>query len=486
MDHRSLWQKTQSDTNQIPTLKADLNCDVVVVGAGLTGVLTAWMLQERGFDVVALDSGLPGQGTTAHTTAKITALHGFFYTNLIASYGIDAAKLYYQANQSAIERYETLIKAQKISCDFQKVNGFLYTRSSPSKIQDEISALKALGAQPHFTTDTQLPFSVPASLKLCNQAIFHPLTFLNALLPHLRILGHCTVRKISNGSVICDHAAVTAKHIIIATRYPFFLVPGFFFARMHQERSYALSIANVSPTDDMYISADKNGIAFRPWNGQMILSGFSHRTGENQIQNGYEALQLYARSWYPGFHLTARWSAEDCISASQLPYIGSYDHKNSTIHVATGFHKWGMSSAMIAAEILTDTICGTKNRFAPLFSPHRFPSAKAFGNIIRDSGISTANLTKQIFYIPKSKLDHITPGQGGIILYKGKKAGVFHHTDGTYYFVSTRCPHMGCQLNWNQAECTWDCPCHGSRFSYDGTPLDPPANRALLCTRQKE
>ena len=485
MEHRSLWQKTSSISEKLPSLQADLKCDAVVVGAGLTGILTAWMLQEQGLDVVVLDSGIPGQGATAHTTAKITALHGRFYSNLISSRGIEPAKQYLQANQLAIERYCDLIKTKNIPCDFQRVNCYLYARSSSSEIRNELSALKVLGAAPHFTTETPLPFPVSAALKIEDQAIFHPLKFLYALLPHLRVYGNSTVKKINDNKVITDQAAVTAKHIVIATRYPFFLLPGFFFARMHQDRSYALSITNIPSMDDMYIDADKNGVTFRPWDGQVILSGFSHHTGNAPIQNGYDALHLCAQRWYPGYQSTAQWSAEDCIPADHIPYIGNYEHGSARVYVATGFQKWGMSSAMVAADILADSICGRKNKFASLFTPHRFPGAKAIGTILHDSAISSGNLAKQVFFVPRTKLQHFPPGHGGIVQWKGCKAGVYHHKNGKYYFVSTRCPHMGCQLSWNAAERSWDCPCHGSRFSYDGTRLDPPAKRDLPCKCHK-
>ena len=485
MDHRSLWQKTLSDPVRVPSLQVDLKCDAVVVGAGLTGILTAWMLQKQGFDVVVLDSGSPGQGASGCTTAKITSLHGFFYSNLISTLGLEPAKLYFHSNQSAIERYCDLIETQNISCDFRTVDCFLYTRSSPSAIHDELSALKALGAAPHFTTETQLPFPISASLRLENQAIFHPLKLISALLPHLRVYGNSTVKKICGSNVITEHFCVTAKHIVIATRYPFFLVPGLFFSRMHQERSYALSITNIPPIDDMYIDADQNGVTFRPWKNQVILSGFTHRTGHAPVQAGYDSLHLCAQRWYPGHQPTAQWSTEDCIPADHIPYIGSYENGNARLYVATGFQKWGMSAAMVSAEILTDSICGRKNKYAALFSPHRFPNAKAIGNILRDGAISCENLARQIFFVPRTTFQQIPPGQGGIVQWKGCKAGVFHHPNGKYYFVSTRCPHMGCQLSWNCTENTWDCPCHGSRFSYDGTRLDPPAKTDLPCTCRK-
>ena len=486
MDHRSLWQKTSSELHQFSSLQTDLKCDVVVVGAGLTGTLTAWMLQEHGLDVVVLDSGIPGQGASAHTTAKITAMHGFCYSNLISSHGVDIAKQYFRANQSAIERYSDLIETKNISCDFQKINCFLYARTSSSKLRSELSALKSMGEAPLFTNDTQLPFPVSAALKIENQAIFHPLKFIHALLSNLHVYANSTVIKIDGKKVITDQAVVSAKNIVIATRYPFFLLPGLFFAQIHQDRSYALSIENIAPMEDMYINIDEGDVTFRPWTDQIILSGFSHRTAHDSLQSGYDALHLCAQRWYPGCQPTAQWSTEDCIPADSIPYIGSYEYGTARVYVATGFQKWGMTSAMAAADILADSICGRRNQFALLFSPHRFPGVKAIGNILHDGAISLANLAKQFLYIPRAKVHDIPPGQGGIVQWDGCKVGVYHHENGKFYFVSTRCPHMGCQLNWNQVERSWDCPCHGSRFSYDGTRLDPPAKANLLCQCRKE
>ena len=485
MEHPSLWQKTSVMPAAFPPLPSDLTCEAVVVGAGLTGILTAYFLQKHGVDVVLLDSGIPGQCVTSHTTAKITIQHGHCFANLIASHDFDTAKQYVHANLSAIDAYEDLISSLAIDCDFQKVDSFLYSRNSSAPIHAELDAAKALGLDALFSKETQLPFPIAGAMKLSGQAVFHPLKFLYALLPHLRIFGNTTVKKVTHGMAITDHAVVKAKHIIIATRFPFFLTPGFFFARMHQERSYAFSISDAPPLNGIYIDAAKNGVTFRPWQDQIVLGGCGHRTGYTSPQSGYKALQNKIKQWYPHSQITAQWSAEDCIPADGIPYIGSYAQESSWIHVATGFQEWGMTSAMLAAQILTDHVCGRKNEYSGVFSPHRFPNTSGAGKILKDGAVSTKNLLKQAFFIPRVHLEQIQPGQGGIIQWNGHKAGVYHREDGKYFLVSTRCPHMGCQLNWNAEERSWDCPCHGSRFSYDGTRLNPPASKNLSCRCHK-
>lgn len=486
MDNRSLWQKTAPPFPGFPALRQDTSCQVVVVGAGLTGVLTAWLLQDAGWDVILLDSASPGQGATAHTTAKITAQHGPCYASLISSHGHTAARQYARANLLAVKDYAHLVKKLGIDCDFRQEDSFLYARTSPASIQSEQKAAESLGIPAQLVLKPDLPFPVAAALKFPQQASFHPLKFFHALLPGLRVYAHTTAQHIKEGRVQTNRGTIRAEHIVITNRFPFFLLPGLYFARMHQERSYAISISDVTPLSGMYIDAEKDGVTFRTWQNQIILSGCGHRTGHQPEMDGYKALLLAAQRWYPGCKVTAQWSTQDCMPADQIPYIGAYPREDSQIYVATGFQKWGMTTAMVAARILSDLICGRKNENANVFSPHRLPDLKGFGNLVLDGGVSAGGLLSQAFYVPRSHLHDIKPGHGGIIQWKGKKTGVYHSENGHYYLVSTRCPHMGCQLHWNHIERSWDCPCHGSRFSYDGTRIDPPAAKDLTCKHLKK
>ena len=481
MDNRSLWQKTIAPFPDFPPLRQDLSCQAVVVGAGLTGILTAWTLQEQGLDVILLESGAPGQGASALTTAKITAQHGLSYADLISSHGKQAAMQYARANLEAVEAYADLVRSLGIDCDFRRIDSFLYSRTSSTDLQAELKAAVSLGIQAEFVQQTELPFPIAAAIRFPRQACFHPLKFLGALLPKLRIFSHTTAQGIKNGCVLTERGTVRAEHIIITTRFPFFLLPGLFFARMHQERSYALSISHVPALENQYIDAEKNGVTLRPWQDQIILGGYGHRSGRQPALGGYESLYLAAQRWYPGCKVTAQWSTEDGMPADRVPYIGSYHRGKDRIYVAAGFQKWGMTTAMAAARILSDLILDRPNENAAVFSPHRLPAPAGLGRLLLDGGISAGQLFSQAFYIPRSKLQEIKPGHGGIVLWNSRKVGVYHSEDDRYYLVSTRCPHMGCQLAWNQEERSWDCPCHGSRFSYDGTRIDPPASQKLSC-----
>lgn len=481
MDNHSLWQRTVPPPPDFQPLRQNLSCEVVVVGAGLTGVLTAWLLQEQGLDVVLLESGVPGQGAAAHTTAKITVQHGLCYASLISSRGRQAAAQYAQANLAAVEAYAELVGRLDIDCDFRRTDSLLFARDSQAAILSEQKAAASLGIPAELTRDTELPFPVAAALRFPNQACFHPLKFLQALLPRLRVFAHTTAHTVRDSRVLTDRGAVQAGHIVIATRFPFLLTPGLFFARMHQERSYALSLSHVEPLSCMYVDAEKHGVTFRSWQDQIILGGGGHRTGRQADPGGYEALELASRRWYPGCEITARWSTQDCMPADQVPYIGGYPQSTGGLYIATGFQKWGMTTAMAAARILTDLICGRPNSNADVFSPHRLPLPSGLGGLFLDGGISASQLFSQAFYVPRAQLRDIQPGHGGVVTWNGQKVGAYHSEDDRYYLVSTRCPHLGCQLAWNQEERSWDCPCHGSRFSYDGTRIDAPASNSLSC-----
>lgn len=481
MDNRSLWQKTAAPFPDFPPLRQDVSCEAVVVGAGLTGILTAWTLQEQGVDVILLESGAPGQDATARTTAKITAQHGLRYADLISDLGKTKARQYVRANCAAVDAYAGLVRNLGIDCDFRWADSFLYSRTSPSAVRSEWSAAVSLGIRAELVRETELPFPVAAAVRFPNQACFHPLKFLAALLPRLRIYAHTTAHCAKGGCVLTNRGTVRARHIVIATRFPFFRSPGLFFARMHQERSYALSISGAPMLTGMYIDAEKNGVTFRPWQDQIILGGRGHRTGYQPVLDGYEALKLDAQRWYPGSTITAQWSTQDSMPADQVPYIGGYSDRNGQIYIAAGFQKWGMTTAMAAAQIIADLICGRPNDNAEVFSPHRLPLPGGSGRLLLDGGISAGHLFSQAFSVPLARLRDLPAGHGGVVLWNGRKVGAYHSEDGRCYLVSTRCPHMGCQLAWNQAERSWDCPCHGSRFSYDGKRLDPPAAKGLPC-----
>ena len=470
----SIW----SQTMQIPERRAlatDEMADVAVIGAGITGVLTAYYLQKEGKKVVVLEADRIAGGQTKNTTAKITSQHGMIYRSLIESYGEEKARLYAKANEMAIREYENLINKEKIDCHFEKMSSYLYSTEDAEKLKEEAKAAAFLGIKSYFTEENVLPFKTVGAVCFENQAQFHPLEFVKRLAESLIIYEKTRVLKVKGHCIETDHGKVFAKDIVFTTHYPFPNVPGLYFARQHQERSYVLALSGIPKWEGMYYSADDNGISFRWFHDTLLFGGGGHRTGKTEKAYGYVFLRKKAEAYYPQCKEITCWSAQDCVTHDELPFIGKFSVIRSYWYVATGMKKWGMTGAMIAAKMICDQIGGRRNPYEALFTPKRLHLRKSCKNLLKDIGISVEGLTKGHFHVPFKKMDNLATGKGKIVRIGFKRYGVYKDEQGTIYKISVKCPHLGCELVWNDAEKTWDCPCHGSRFGYDGELIDNPA-----------
>lgn len=487
----SIWRKNVTFPKK-ETLKEDKNTDVVVIGAGLAGLLTAYLLHQEGINTIVLEANKIASGQTMNTTAKITSQHNLIYDQLIHDFGIEKAVQYAEANERAITIYDNIIRENNISCHFKRESSYVYTLRDVSKIEKEVESANKLGIKAEFTTNTSLPMKIKASIKFPNQASFHPLEFLQEIIKPLAIYEHTMVREVKDQRVITDYSVIKAKHIVVATHYPFINTPGYYFARMHQERSYVLGLANVPQLDGMYIDENNNGFSFRNYEDFLLFGGPGHRTGKNKYGGYYEKIRRAALEFYPDSKEICHWSAQDCVTIDNVPYIGAYSSSTPNVYVATGFKKWGMTTSMVSAMILRDKILGNKNPYEEVYNPQRFKITASVKNLYKDGKETTTALAREYFKSPKIKLEEtesgmlcesslssIKNGHGGIVEHDGKKYGIYKDETGKIYAVSTKCTHLGCQLEWNQDELSWDCPCHGSRFDYSGNLINNPAMKDL-------
>ncbi len=478
MEPESLWSKN----TVLPVRKSltgDVRADVAVIGAGLAGILTAYRLQECGLKVVVLEANRIGSGQTKNTTAKITSQHGMIYNALIKNVGVERAEQYARANQLAIAEYETLIEKAKIDCDFQRTSAFLYTKENDEPMRAEAAAASRLGIDANFVRETELPFPIAGAVQFSAQAQFHPLRFLYALSDKLTIYEHTRVISVTDDIVQTDSGIVHADFIVFATHYPFVNVPGWYFARLHQERSYVLALYSAWKPKGMYLGVDADGLSFRSTEGLLLLGGENHRTGENSAGGRYDKLLHRAKEILPDCNEAARWSAQDCITVDSVPYIGQYAASKPNWYVATGFGKWGMTNAMAAAMLITDSITAIAPDWAEVFSPERLRLGTSAKNLTTEMRQAIKGLSRSFLGVPRAVLDVLPAGHGGIVEVEGQKAGVYKNERGEVLIVDPRCPHLGCQVEWNPDEKSWDCPCHGSRFHADGTLMDNPAQRDL-------
>lgn len=430
--NNTIWTQ-QAQLPDFPNLRGNRKTDVLIVGGGLAGLLCAWRLQQAGIDYLLIEAERVFGRTSGHTTAKITAQHGLIYDKIFRRYGAEVARGYFDANWTALGEYRRI--SCGIDCDFETKDNFIYTVNSPFKLERELHTLQSLGIPARFADHLPLPVRTEGAVCFSEQAQFHPLKFASAIVGGLKLLEHTPARAFEGNTVLTDYGRITAERIIIATHFPLINKHGFYFAKQYQNRSYVISLANGPELNGMYRDEAEEGFSFRNIGTSLLLGGNAHRTGK--LSDGWEPLVRAAEHWYPTARPQYRWAAQDCVTLDGIPYIGKYSRRSHELYVATGFNKWGMTSAMLASMILTDQIQGKENPYAHIFSPLRSSLHPQLAvNLVE----TTCNLLRPT--VP-------------------------------------RCPHLGCALKWNPQEHSWDCPCHGSRFDESGKLLDNPANGDL-------
>jgi len=475
----SIWSKT-AQIREFPTLSEDLSVEVAVIGGGLCGILTAFRLQELGIRTVVLEASRIGCGQTKNTTAKITSQHNLIYDRLCRKFSIEKAQQYAYANQRAIEEYRRII-AQGIDCQFEERPACLYSTLADDVplLQQELATVQKLGIVSDYLTESSLPFAIAGGIRFLHQAQFHPLLFLRAIAEPLTIYENTPVKSVEGHRILAERGTVTAEKIVFATHFPFLNTPGYYFARMHQERSYVLALENAGELDGMFLGIDGNGLSFRNSGKYLLLGGGGHRTGENRAGGKYDFLRTKAAELFPGSTEVAYWSAQDCVTLDGVPYIGQFSASTPDWFVATGFGKWGMTSSMVSALLLSDLITGVQNPWEEVYSPQRFTPAASLKPLLAEGGQAVKGISRELLAPPRAEFDALPSGHGGIVECGGEKMGVYKDEQGQVFVVSSRCPHLGCQLEWNPDEKSWDCPCHGSRFDFHGNLIDNPAQTNL-------
>lgn len=413
-------------------LKSDISTDVLIIGGGIAGLLCAYMLKNAGVDCIVVEAERICGGVTQNTTAKISPLHGAIYDKMLRRFGSEITEQYYNANLQAYFRYKAM--CAQIDCDFELCDSYVYSLDDERKIEYEVAALKSIGAKAEYANALPLPFDTVGAVKITDSAQFNPLKFLSKIAQNLHIYEHTRVLETAGTTAICEGGRITAQKIVAATHFPLSNKHGAYFLKMYQNRSYVLALQNAENVHGMFRDAASSGLSFRNYGNLLLLGGGAARTGKTC---GWDYVAKAAARYYPNSHVFCRYAAQDCMTVDDLPYVGHYSKNTPNWYVITGFNKWGMTNAMAGACIIKDMILGKTNDYEAAFSPSRcYVRPQLFANAAHAVG----NIVK-----PTAK----------------------------------RCPHMGCALKWNKAEQSWDCPCHGSRFSDKGELLDTPAQGDL-------
>jgi glycine/D-amino acid oxidase-like deaminating enzyme/nitrite reductase/ring-hydroxylating ferredoxin subunit len=493
----SVWVDTGPHPPQRPRLDSDAETDVAVIGGGIVGITAALLLAEAGRRVVLIEAGRLAGGVSGYTTAKVSSQHGLKYAELASKHGADAARSYGQVNEAALSWIADRVERDAIDCDLRRQPSFAYVTSPTDRgqVEDEARAAIAAGLPASLVDETALPYRVAAAVRFEDQAELHPRKYLLALADRLEAAGAAIHERSHAVEVDADQDRVVVKtpggrvsagHALVATHYPF-LDRSLSFARVSPQRSYAIAcrIAG-APPPGMYISGDSPTRSIRaiPLDGGeelLMVGGEGHKTGtESDTEQRYAALERFAREHWDVESVAYRWSSQDGSTLDGMPYVGRLTPRSDRVLMATGFAKWGISGGTAAAHALADVIAGRPSAAAELWDPWR--------KTVRQSAVKLLEENVQVgFRFVADRLSKpggrdiasLAAGEGDVVDHDGQKVAGYRDEDGDLVAVSPRCTHLGCQVVWNRAERSWDCPCHGSRFAPDGRVLEGPAVHAL-------
>lgn len=489
------------DGPQIPefaSLGGSIKTDIVIVGGGIVGITAAYLLRNSGRSVTVLEGGRLLHGTTGYTTAKLSVQHGLIYDELIGTFSEEDARQYYEANRQAMDWAKSVTGELGIDCGFETRPAYLYAESSTGeqKIEKEFEAYEKLGIPgASLTKQTDLPFPIRTALKLEDQYQFHPVYFLAALVKEAQQAGvkfyensrAKTVHMPSQVELVNGYT-VDAQQVLVTSHFPFNDFEGLYFSRMRVERSYAMTLrGNFNEDMGMYINVESPTRSIRTVldaSGERLLQigGEGHVSGrhEESTRNNYAKLRDFASSYFGTSEVTHNWSSQDLLPLDHLPYIGQMVTGMPHVFVATGFSKWGMSNGIAAAHVLSDLVLGKANPYEDLFSPTRTKlRPKGIGSFIKDNAGVAKELIKGKVTGAEANLDELGLDDGKLVRVEGEKLAAYKDDNGHVTFLKPACTHMGCDVAFNQAERSWDCPCHGSRFSYRGDVLEGPATQPL-------
>ena len=489
---RSLWIASAAGPRHA-ALRGDLEVDVAVVGAGITGITAARLLTDAGLSVAVVDAGRVARGVTGHTTAHITEVTDCSFSDLIDTFGLDGARLALDATRASVEHIASTVKRLRIACDFARVPGFQYTESAEGMdaLREEHAAAGRLGLEAAITKDVPLPFETAGAIRYPRQAQFHVRRYLLPQVARLvragcRIFENTLALEVKDGEpcrVITERGTIAARDVILATHAP--LDNKTIQTKVAQYRSYVIAcrVAGDAPAglfwddDDPYHYIRSQPVA----KGRVVMiGGEDHKVGqEEDTEARYDALVDYARERFDVRAIGHRWSAQTLEPLDGLPYIGR-DIAKGHVFVATGFSGTGMTFGTVSALLLADLVRGRANAWADLFDSGRLKPAKTVKPFLKENVDYPAYLVGDRL---KSAKEHSTAkiarGGGAVVVVEGERLAVSRDDKGALCAVSAVCTHMGCLVRWNGAERSWDCPCHGSRFGASGRVLDGPASRDL-------
>jgi glycine/D-amino acid oxidase-like deaminating enzyme/nitrite reductase/ring-hydroxylating ferredoxin subunit len=491
MRHQSLWLATTPEP-EYPTLAETVAVDVAVVGAGIVGIVAAALLAESGRSVALVEAGRVAAGTSGHTTAKLTSQHGVRYVGLVDRFGEEKARSYALAQEAAM----AWVAERGIDCDLTEAAAYVWgaTASERKELREEAEVARRLGLPASFVDDVPLPVPSLGALRYERQLQFHPRKLLLALVETVAAAGgHVFERSRASGvregdpcKVRTAEGEIRAQAVIVATQMPF-TDRGLIFTKAFPYRGYVVAFpiqAEQAPAG-MFINAGSPTRSVRTapvadGGRLLIVSGEGHEVGgERDTERRYATLERWAQAVFGVGSAEYRWSAQDYYSVDGMPFVGRLHPFTGRIYIAAGFGGWGMTNGIVAGMLLAALARGEEHEWSSVFEPHRLQTVLSTRYATANAKSGARLLLDRARVSSKDAVKSLSPG-GGVVVRSGLGAVAVHRRDdGSLVAVSARCTHLGCLVRWNQGERSWDCPCHGSRFTAEGEVLNGPAVTAL-------
>ena len=489
METKSTWQRAAKQSPEFPQLKEDIITDIVIVGAGITGLTLAWLLKDSGRKVVVLESNEIGAGTTGYASNHLTTNIDFGYRNVKDKFSEEIMKMVADSRIKSIDKLEDIINEENISCDFARTDGFLYAEKEKNsqEVLEEFEYSRKAGLSVEKVTDYDLPFPANTIIKYKNQAVFNTQKYLNGLAERLDECEWCTIYNHTeasevdniNSRVKTQHGSVSAEKIILATHIPQFI--NFLQTMVVPYRSYILSVRlkNDAYPEGLYWDSQEPYHYTRTYTQSnekwLLVGGADHETGHEEDVDHYAKLEKYVRRHFNLQKIENKWSAQYYEPADGLPYIGKSPFSN--VFVATGFSGDGLVYGVTAAIMLERELNDSEHEWLKAYDARRFkPAASAKKFVSHNTGVAK-HLIKD--YLSSDDLKDLMPGEGKVITHEGQKFAISKDENGQLAAVTAICPHMGCVVHWNTDDKSWDCPCHGSRFHSTGQLIEGPAVNGL-------
>lgn len=491
--NESYWILSTKSTNY-EKLNENIKVDTLIIGAGIVGVTTAYLLAKHGIKSVIIDANKVGYGTTGRNTGKVTTQHGTIYSKINNKYGIETTKLYYEGNQEALNLVKNIIYENNIDCSYEEIESFIFTENENyiEELKEEYEVCKNIGIKCNYHEKLNLPIDTKGAISFIHQGQFNPKKYIDKLMEiniklGVKIYENTKIIDLEKGETIHlktnDNHKIEANRLVLASHFPWYDGLNLYFAKEKSERSYLIcaKLEKDFPKGN-FISVEEPTKTFRSYEGEgqklLIFGGNDHKTGQHKKEEDiFRELKDYGSKTFDLKEFKYEWSAQDYMSFDNMPYIGHVNKKEDNIYVATGFSKWGMTNGTLSAIIISDMITKRNSKYENIFNPSRMGSV--FNTEFLKENLNVGvNYIKGKLTVGSDQMPQIK-GEGKTVNIDGKRCGAYRHYNNELYIVDITCTHLGCELHFNSAEKTWDCPCHGSRFNYDGSILNGPALRPL-------